>query len=141
MWEHIVEKQGIEKARAIMREEDDFGFIRNYLEPELAEKLGLFVYQARQDGEIKITERKVQAVRESILAPKFNYGAPRIYVSELRQDGTLVLGHDHANDGRGLDLERASRVLQYIQHVWRRPVIMHTIDSRGTERELRVDDS
>jgi len=140
MWEHIVEKQGIEKARSIMREEDDFGFVRNYLEPELAEKLGLFVYQARQDGEIKITERKVQAVREAILAPKFNYGAPRMYVSELRHDGTLVLGHDHANDGRGLDLERASRVLQYIQQVWRRPVTLHTIDSRGTERELRADD-
>jgi stage V sporulation protein R len=141
MWEHIVEKLGIEKARAIMREEDDFGFVRNYLEPELAEKLGLFVYQARQDGEVKIIERKVQAVRESILAPKFNYGAPRVHVAELRHDGTLVLVHDHPNDGRGLDLERASQVLQYIQQVWRRPVILHTVDSRGTNRELRADDS
>ncbi|MBI3067617.1 MAG: SpoVR family protein, partial [Betaproteobacteria bacterium] len=95
MWEHIVERHGIEKARAICREEDDFGFIRNYLDGELAEKLGLFVYEARQDGEIKITGRDIHAVREAILAPKFNYGAPRICVSELRHDGTLVRGAAH----------------------------------------------
>ena len=29
-----------------MRDEDDFGFIRNFLDRELAEKLELFVYEA-----------------------------------------------------------------------------------------------
>jgi stage V sporulation protein R len=53
-------------------------------------------------------------VREAILHPKFNYGAPRIYVAEMKNDGTLILAHDHSSDGRGLDLERASRVLQYV---------------------------
>ena len=139
MWEHIVEQQGLEKAREIRREEDDFGFIRNYLEPELAERLGLFVYEARRDGEILVADRKINAVREAILAPKFNYGAPRIHVAELRHDGTLVLSHDHAQDGRGLDLERASRVLHYVSRVWRRPVMLHTVDARGSLRELRAD--
>ena len=36
-----------------MREEDDFGFIRNFLDRELAEKLDLFVYEARQGDEIR----------------------------------------------------------------------------------------
>ena len=139
MWEQIVERQGLEKARDIRREEDDFGFIRNYLEPELAERLGLFVYEAHRDGEIKVADRKINAVREAILAPKFNYGAPRIHVAELRHDGTLVLSHDHTQDGRGLDLERASRVLHYVSRVWRRPVILHTVDARGSPRELRAD--
>jgi len=136
MWEDIVEKQGIEKARQIRREEDDFGFIRNYLDRELAEKLGLFVFQAREDGEIKITARDIDGVREAILAPKFNFGAPRIHVSELRHDGTLVLGHDHHGDGRGLDLDRATRVLEYLHRVWRRPVILHTADAHGAAHEL-----
>ena len=78
MWEHIIEKQGMEAARRICREEDDFGFIRNYLMRELAEKLELFVYEAHDDGDIRIAERDIHAVREAILAPKFNYGAPRI---------------------------------------------------------------
>jgi stage V sporulation protein R len=139
MWEDIVEKQGLEKARQIRREEDDFGFVRNYLAPELAERLGLFVYQAQRDGEIKVADRKINAVREAILHPKFNYGAPRIYVSDMRHDGTLVLNHDHALDGRGLDLERASRVLHYVSRVWRRPVVLHTVDARGSSRELHAD--
>jgi stage V sporulation protein R len=136
MWEHIVEKQGLERARQICREEDDFGFIRNYLEPELAEKLGLFVYEARQDGEIRIAARDINAVRESILAPKFNYGAPRITVGEMKQDGTLVLVHDHASDGRGLDVDKAARVLHYVKRAWRRPVILHTVDAYGSAQEL-----
>ena len=136
LWEHIVEKHGIEQARRICHEEDDFGFIRNYLDREMAEKLELFVFEARGDGEIKITARDLDAVREAILAPRFNYGAPRICVSELRHDGTLVLTHDHHSDGRGLDLERAARVLEYVQRVWRRPVILHTTDTHGAAHEL-----
>jgi len=136
MWEHIVEQQGLEQAKRICRDEDDFGFIRNYLDRDLAEKLGLFVYEARSGGEIKITGRNIDAVREAILAPKFNYGAPRIAVSELRHDGTLVLTHDHASDGRGLDVNRAARVLEYVHRVWRRPVILHTADARGEPQEL-----
>src|SRR5918992_270980 len=45
MWERIVEKQGIDYARDIRRDEDDFGFVRNYLDEELCEKLGLFVFE------------------------------------------------------------------------------------------------
>lgn len=136
MWEQIVEQHGIEQARRICGEEDDFGFIRNYLDRDLAKKLGLFVYEAKSGGEIRITGRDIDEVREAILGPKFNYGAPRIAVSELRHDGTLVLVHDYASDGRGLDLSRAARVLDYVHRVWRRPVILHTADARGEPQEL-----
>jgi stage V sporulation protein R len=138
MWERIVEKQGIDRAREIRRDEDDFGFVRNYLDAELADKLGLFVFEAKNDEGIKINTRDVNQVREAILAPKFNYGSPRIQVGEMKTDGTLVLVHEHQEDGRGLDLERASRVLQYVHRAWRRPVILQTIDSRGSPHELRA---
>jgi stage V sporulation protein R len=136
MWEHIVERHGMERARAIMQEEDDFGFIRNYLDRELAEKLGLFVWQAKDDGEIKVAGRDINQLRETIVAPRFNYGAPRIAVSELRPDGTLVLEHDHGTDGRGLDLARAERVLKYVHRVWRRPVKLQTTDANNREEML-----
>ena len=138
MWERIVEQHGLERAREIRRDEDDFGFIRNFLDPELAEKLGLFVYESKSDDGVKVTTRDVNKVREAILAPKFNYGAPRICVGEMKTDGTLVLVHDHEADGRGLDLERANRVLQYVHRAWRRPVMLQTIDSRGSPHELRT---
>lgn len=138
MWERIVEKQGLERAREIRRDEDDFGFIRNYLDVELCDELGLFVFEQASDDGIRINSRDVNQVREAILAPKFNYGAPRIHVAEMQTDGTLALAHEHTADGRGLDLERASRVLQYVHRVWRRPVVLRTVDSRGSPHELKA---
>ncbi|HJV51260.1 MAG TPA: SpoVR family protein [Noviherbaspirillum sp.] len=134
MWEDIIEKQGLEKARQIVREEDDFGFVRNYLSRELIDKLQLFVYEARDDGDIRIAKNDVHAVHEAILAPKFNYGAPRIAANHLHVDGSLQLVHDHQSDGRGVDLFRAERVLEYIGKVWRRPVTLHTVGERGEAR-------
>ncbi len=136
MWEHIIETKGMDAARRICREEDDFGFIRNYLDRELIEKLELFVYEQRDDGGVKISDNNVHAVREAILAPKFNYGAPRVAVTRLHLDGSLELTHDHANDGRGLDVKRAERVLDYIARVWRRPVTLNTIGDNANNRVL-----
>jgi stage V sporulation protein R len=136
MWEDIIEKKGLAEARRIMREEDDFGFIRNYLDERLAEKLELFVYESHDDGGIKIADRDIHAVREAILQPKFNYGAPRIAATELHQDGSLDLTHDHQSDGRGLDLNRAERVLEYVAKVWRRPVTLHTVGDSGNARVI-----
>jgi len=136
LWERIVEQRGMDEARRICREEDDFGFVRNYLDRELAEKLDLFAFEAKNDGEIRVVTRDLNAIREAILSPKFNYGAPRIAATEMKQDGTLVLTHDHASDGRGLDVARGNRVIQYIRRVWRRPVRLNTVDSRGEPHEL-----
>ena len=136
MWEHIIDKHGMEKAREICREEDDFGFIRNYLDQELADQLDLFVYEMRKDGETKIANRDVQAIREAILAPKYNYGAPSISVIQVGADGSLDLRHDYLRDGRGLDLQQAEKVMEYVGKVWRRPVSLHTVDFRGVVRVL-----
>ena len=78
----------------------------------------------------------MNAVREAILAPKFNYGAPRIAAVEMKDDGTLVLAHDHSTDGRGLDAARARKVLEYIRRAWRRPVRLQTVNERGEPVEL-----
>lgn len=42
IWEDIVRRYGMQKAREIRNDEDDFGFVRNYLTPELALKMELF---------------------------------------------------------------------------------------------------
>jgi len=132
MWERIVERQGLAAARRICAEEDDFGFIRNHLDAELCEELKLFVYEAIRDNETRIETRDLHAVREGILAPRYNYGAPCIAVERMQDDFSLVLRHDHQRDGRGLDLNQAQHVMEYIARIWRRPVLLRTVDSRGT---------
>jgi stage V sporulation protein R len=136
IWERIVEKYGIERARQVRSEEDDFGFIRNWLDEELAEESGLFVYEARPGDEIRVATKDIAAIREAILAPKFNFGAPRVGAVELKHDGSLTLSHDHGNDGRGLDVTRAKRVLEYVNRVWRRPTKLVTVNERAESVEV-----
>jgi stage V sporulation protein R len=136
LWERIVEKHGLERAKQVRREEDDFGFIRNWLDRELAEEAGLFVYEAQADDGIKVASKDLAAIREAILAPKFNYGAPRVAAVEMQGDGSLVLAHDHRSDGRGLDAQRARKVLEYTSRVWRRPVRLTTVNASGDPVEL-----
>ncbi|SFM47723.1 SpoVR family protein [Rugamonas rubra] len=138
MWEHIVEQRGMAEARRICRDEDDFGFVRNYLDEALAQRLGLFVYETRVDGETRVASRDLAAVREAILAPRYHYGAPSIAVKRLHADGSLLLAHDHLADGRGLDLAQAERVLDYVARVWRRPVALDTVDFRGGGRRVEA---
>jgi stage V sporulation protein R len=136
MWEHIIERHGMDKAREICREEDDCGFIRNYLDRELADRLDLFVYETRRDGDTRIVSRDLHAIREAILAPKFNFGAPCVSIAKVGADGSLDLRHDYLRDGRGLDLPQAERVVEYVARIWRRPVSLHTVDFRGVVRVL-----
>ncbi len=74
-----------------------------------------------------------------LLLEKYNFGAPRVAVAELRNDGTLVLQHHNQIDGRGLDPERARKVLQYVQRVWRRPVLLKTVDAASHSLELTAE--
>ncbi len=141
LWNHIVEEHGIDGARRTMTQEDDFGFIRNYLTEDLANELELFRYVARANGEIKVVESDMNELRESILAPKFNFAAPRVVVQDIQKDGTLVLKHDHDVDGTGLDVERARKVLEYIYRVWRRTVKLVTVNDKGKEETLEKSDS
>lgn len=136
IWEDLIEKRGIKAARQICKEEDDFGFIRNYLSIDLAEKLELFVYESDHEGGIRVAEQDIHTIREAILAPKFNYGAPRISVTHLHVDGSLAMSHDFQDDGRGLDIARAERVLDYISRVWHRPVSLQTVGASGNPRVI-----
>ncbi len=136
MWEDIIERYGLERAFAIRAQDDDFSFIRNYLTEELAHELQLFCYEADRDGSIEAVAADMNELRDTILSPKYNFGAPAIAVRHVRNDGTLELEHGSEADGRGLDLERAQRVIEYIHRLWRRPVHLDTVDARGIPQTL-----
>jgi len=136
LWEEIVKRDGLDGARRVLREDDDFSFVRNHLTAEMAEKLALFRYKVEGSGAVTVTERDLDALRETLLGPKYNFGAPSVAATRVRVDGTLDLEHDHTVDGRGLDVERGKKVLEYLRRVWRRPVVIHTVDEQGATVEL-----
>jgi stage V sporulation protein R len=136
IWESIVKEHGIQRAFQIRAEDDDFSFIRNHLTEDLAEELKLFRYERSADGGVKVLDHDIHALRETVLAPKYNFGAPAVLAKHIAHDGALTLMHEHDTDGRGLDLDRAERVLDYLHKVWRRPIKLETIDSSGQPRTL-----
>ena len=136
IWEDLISRLGLEAARKSCKEEDDFGFIRNYLSEDLAQQLNLFVYESDREGGIRMVNRDIHAIREAILAPRFNYGAPRVSIHEMHADGSLELAQDYQQDGRGLDIARAERVVDYLAKIWRRPVSLQTIGSSGHSRNI-----
>ena len=80
MWESIIDNLGMKKAFEIRAQDDDFSFIRNYLTEELAEELKLFRFKASKDGAVEVVDRDINALRDAILAPKYNFGAPAVTV-------------------------------------------------------------
>jgi stage V sporulation protein R len=136
IWEKIIEQSGVDAARRIMREDDDFSFIRNHLTQDLAGAMELFGYQHQANGQVKVMEQDIAALQEQLLLGKYNFGAPRVAVTGVRNDGTLELQHESAIDGRGLDEQRARKVLEYVQRVWRRPVRLRSIDAASEPVEL-----
>ena len=138
IWDRLIEAHGIEHARTIMSSEDDFGFVRNHLDTDLADDLNLFVYDEKRNGEVKVTANDIHLLHEAILSPKFNFGAPRVSVTEMGVDGALELKHETGVAGSGLDMERAQKVIDYIHRVWRRPVTMRTLDGSGKESTLET---
>jgi len=138
LWEKIVERDGLEGARRIMQEDDDFSFIRNHLTAELATELELFRFGAEKDGSATVLAEDLPKLHDALLGPKYNFGAPTVAAMHVRVDGSLELMHDTQTDGRGLDSERATRVLEYVHRVWRRPVKLTTVDAAGGTIELRA---
>jgi len=136
LWEAIVEEHGVERAFAIRAEDDDFSFVRNHLTQDLAEELKLFRYEQTNDGSVRVLDHDIHALRETVLAPKYNFGAPAVLAKHIAHDGSLTLHHQHETDGRGLDLDRAERVLDYLHKVWRRPVTLETVDSAGQPKAI-----
>jgi stage V sporulation protein R len=141
IWEKIVEHKGLEQARRIMSEDDDFSFVRNHLTVELATELKLFRYKGPSNGTLTVQDADLPALQEALLHPKYGFGAPTVSAARIHVDGKLELLHDHLTDGRGLDPERGRKVLEYIARVWRRPVTVTTVDNDNRTVEISVQPS
>jgi len=81
-----------------------------------------------------ITSRVRDAVVEALLAPRYNYGVPRILIQEVTTN-TLYLEHlDRATTY--LDRQYATNTLTYMTELWKQPVHLLTSDERGQDTTL-----
>jgi stage V sporulation protein R len=135
---------GRDKLFEVRQTEDDLSFLRNYLTPELVQRLDLFSYgsqcthppgqQCTQCQQVVITTRERDTVVEALLAPRYNYGVPRIVIQDVT-NSTLCLEHlDRATTY--LDRQYATNTLAYITELWKHPVHLLTSDERGQDTTL-----
>jgi stage V sporulation protein R len=135
---------GREKIFEVRRTEDDLSFLRNYLTPALVQRLNLFAYGSScthppgkpcpQCQTVVITARERDVVVEALLAPRYNYGVPRIVIQEV-VNNMLCLEHlDRATTF--LDRQYANNTLMYIAEIWKHPVTLLTNDEDGRDTTL-----
>lgn len=137
---------GREKLFEVRRTEDDISLISNYLTLDLTEELMMFTYGDKgqpvgkipsppvKDAEIILTSRDHEAIINSLIQPRYNYGVPQITVKDV-VNNTLYLEHtDRATSF--LDRPFASQTLAYIAELWKNPVHILTNDEHGKEVQL-----
>lgn len=130
---------GIQMVNQVAAEEDDASFLRNYLTPELAQRLKLFNYGYRykrkpkqklgtKHGIIEIKDRDLNKIIDNIIRPTFNYGVPMISIDKV--DGSILkLKHD--TDFGPLDEIYTKKTLEFIYKLWGAPVKLYTYNYDG----------
>lgn len=143
---------GRQKLFEVRRQENDISFLSNYLTQELVDDLELFAYgyacehgpqerkKCRKCGEIEIKSRKVEDVIQGLVAPRYNFGAPKIVISKVLDDGTLLMEHA-PGDLATLDLKYAERTLEYLHELWKKPVRLRTANHQGEPVVLKYTTS
>lgn len=133
---HDIRKRfGDDKLFEVRRDDNDVSFIRNYLTEELAEDLELFTYGYRnaQKTEVEIKSRDLDRVIEVLVAPRYNYGAPRIVVQQVKE--RVLELEQLPNDLAPLDRRYAQKTIEYIHELWKGPVVLV---ARDGDRSVRL---
>ena len=126
-----------EPMRRVPLQVDKHGLRRGQLSRAIEDLADAAVLQDRRR---LLRQQRTEAVKQQLQRRIVDAGvgtaSDASLAMELGADGRLVLRHDHASDGRGLDLARARRVLEYTRRVWRRPVRLLTVNERGEPVEI-----
>ncbi len=142
------EGAGLKKIFEVRKEEEDISFVRNYLTSELVKDLNLFTfgyaedYQKDHNGEklIEIKECMRDNVIETLVQPLYNGGAPKIVISEIGAEGTLILKHISEDTGT-IDQNFAKKTIEYIWDLWAAPVELYAKDDDGSDIAVCFDEA
>ncbi len=130
---------GMGKLFEVRATENDISFLSNYLTKELAVKLKLFTYgysdeDDEDDQDVEIKSREYDDVIRQLLAPRYNYGAPKIMITDVDR-GELVMQHEKGSLG-DLDVRYAEKTMGYIHELWKNTVVLNATQGERPVRYL-----
>ncbi len=119
---------GKQKIFEVRSHYTDVTFLDEFLTPEFAMEHGLFTFEwSERRGGFEIATREFAKVKQKLLAGLTNAGNPVIRVVNKNHEnrGELLLVHEHT--GVDLRIDYAERVLEALERVWKRPVLVSTV--------------
>lgn len=121
MWSTL-HKRGktLDELLQIVRTYDDLSFIRDFLEPEMAEEMGLFVHKDQKVVETKEFEQ----VKKVLMDTLARGGQPNIFIPAGGCKRNALVLHFVKDTEWDLDLLYAQNTLRYIQKLWKGPVLL-----------------
>tara|TARA_Y100001963_G_C6793075_1_gene456762 strand:+ start:5792 stop:7096 length:1305 start_codon:yes stop_codon:yes gene_type:complete len=128
MFQKIEKEKGLEACFEIREIHHDESAIRCFFDREDFEKLNIFSYSDRKDRVVVDDVSDIEGfdnVKRDLIKNTGINTIPHIYVDEMRSDGSLVVKHHH--DGRDLELSYASKVIDHIAHIWKKPITFLTV--------------
>ena len=128
LFNKIEKEKGLDECFFIREVHNDASAIRCYLDINDFRELNLFTYSGKKDY-ISIDdisdEEGWKRIRSDLLSNIGTNSMPRIFVSDISNNGELIIEHDH--DGRDLDLEYAEEVISKLNYLWPDGVKFFTI--------------
>ncbi|MFC4766534.1 SpoVR family protein [Effusibacillus consociatus] len=126
MFEYLEREYGLDMIFEIRESNNDVSFIRNYLIPELVERMDLYLFK-KQGEEYRITSKEWEKIQERLILSRTNGGYPYIVAvdDDYNRKGELYLLHKY--EGLELDQSYVRKTLPYVYTLWGRPVHLETV--------------
>ncbi|WP_232688331.1 SpoVR family protein [Halobacterium zhouii] len=127
---------GWDRMRSVRESHNDVTFIDEFLSQEFVDANDYFTYEfSRARGDYRATSTDAADVKKKLLLRFTNLGKPTVGVYDANHEnrGELLLCHEY--NGVMMDLEDAEETLKRVFELWGRPVVLHTITKRVSERE------
>lgn len=133
IFQRIHEKSGMDKCLAVRECYSDETFVQEFVDEKLCYDLNLFSYSKKKakvgNDYVSIDdvsdEDGWKRVRNDLVKNVGINSIPDISVTSVRNDGTLVLKHEH--DGRDLELNYAEKMVGHVKRLWGDAILLETI--------------
>jgi stage V sporulation protein R len=125
--------RGKSKIFEVRRTYVDWFFLSEFLDREVIEELGLYVYVEKEletHYESQVEETDWRKVKEILIRSMMNSAVPRILVTDGNYRGALQLHLEHVYEGLPLNEEYCRRTLEHLFYLWKRPVHLATAEPR-----------
>lgn len=125
---------GRQKVFEVRKLYNDITFLDEFMTEDFCRRQKMFAFAPNpRSGQSEITSRDFKKVKDTLLLQLTNFGQPLIEVVDANHQNRGELLLIHRFDGRELKADYASKTLQNLFYLWRRPVHIETrLGEKGT---------